>query len=215
MIDEAPPIRIATDLARPTPEEVALFRDVQTGVAVDALGGRGALDHQVKPLFADQSILCGVALTCDAGAADNLAVTAALTVAREGDVIVAAAGGHMGCAVVGDLVMGMMRNNGVIGFVTDGCVRDTRGIRGVGLPCFASGVSPNSPARNGPGTVGEPIVVGGVTVCTGDLIVADEDGVVVIPRAQIGSAAKRLDIVRRNEAALEARVKAGLRQFDR
>jgi 4-hydroxy-4-methyl-2-oxoglutarate aldolase len=103
-----------------------------------------------------------------------------------------------------------MKNRGVVAFVTDGYVRDAAGIRAVGLSCYAAGVSPNSPAKNGPGTVGLPIVVGGVAVQPGDIVAGDEDGVVVVPQARIADVIARLAAVRAAEAKLEARVKAGL-----
>ena len=68
--------------------------------------------------------------------------------------------------------------------MTDGCVRDIPGIRGVGLPCFAVGVTPNSPAREGPGTVGFPVSLAGVVVATGDIVAGDQDGVVPADRVE-------------------------------
>ena len=211
MIEDAPPIRVAPELRRPRAEQVAALRDVPTGFVVDALGGGGALDYRVKPVIPEQSGFCGVAVTCDAGPADNLAVFAALAHVQPGDVVVATTGAHTGCAVAGDLLLGMARNCGAVAFVTDGCVRDIPGIRGVGLPCFALGVTPNSPARVGPGTVGFPVVVAGAAVASGDIVVGDQDGVVVVPFDRVDAVIGRLDAVRAAEAALDAKVRAGLR----
>ena len=93
-------------------------------------------------------------------------------------------------------------------------MRDTPGIRGVGIPCYAAGVTPNSPAKTGPGTVGLPIVVGGVAVDAGDIVVGDEDGVVIVPRTRIAETLEHLKQVQTLEAALEAKVKAGLKKSD-
>ncbi len=175
------------------------------------MGGSGALDIGIKPLDASNSSFCGVAITCNAGPADNLAVFGALQVVQPGDVLVAATGSYLGAAVTGDLLVGMAKNCGAIAFVTDGVVRDGAGLRSVGLPIFSRGLSPNSPARNGPGTVGLTVVMGGVTIEPGDILVGDEDGVVVIPRGLAEETAKKLQEVRAAEAALEAKVKAGLR----
>jgi 4-hydroxy-4-methyl-2-oxoglutarate aldolase len=213
MIEDAPLLTIRRRFARPTAEQVAAFAGVPTGHAVDALGGRAALDGRIKPI-ADAPSFCGVALTCAAGPGDNLATFGALAIAEPGDVVVCAADGFEKLAVIGDLMAGMMKNRGVAAFVTDGFVRDIPGLRAVGLPCYAAGVTPNSPARNGPGTVGEPIVLGGMTVGSGDIVVGDEDGVVVVPFARIEAAIARLEKVRTAEAALEAKVKAGLQMPD-
>jgi 4-hydroxy-4-methyl-2-oxoglutarate aldolase len=211
LIEDAPKIRVAKELRRPRPDQLAALRGVPTGFVVDALGGSGGLDYRIKPVVSGQAAFCGAALTCDAGPADNLAVFAALRLLQPGDALVAATGGHAGCAVAGDLLLGMARNCGAVAFVTDGCVRDIPGLREVGLPCFALGVTPNSPAREGPGTVGFPVVLGGAAIATGDILVGDQDGVVVVPFERIDEVLARLDVVRAAEAELDAKVKAGLR----
>lgn len=210
MIEDHPLLRIRRKFPRPTAAQVDAFRGQQTGHVVDALGGSGALDARIKPIGSVRPF-CGVAVTCDDGPGDNLATYASLDVVRPGDVVIATAGGFDRTAVIGDLLLGMMKNAGCAAFVTDGCVRDIAGIRAVGLPCYAAGVTPNSPARNGPGTIGFPIVCGGTAVGPGDIVVGDEDGVVVVPFARIDEAVTRLAAVKAAEAELEAKVKDGLK----
>jgi 4-hydroxy-4-methyl-2-oxoglutarate aldolase len=210
MIEEAPSIQ-RRDVLRPAVALVDALRGTPTGFLVDAMGGSGALDYRIKPAIADQAGFCGVALTCDAGPADNLALIAALESVQPGDVIACATGGYTGCAVTGDLVLGMARNSGAVGFVTDGCVRDLPGIRAVGLPCYSVGVTPNSPARSGPGTVGFPVTIAGHPVASGDVIVADLDGVVVVPQARLDEVIARLPAIRNAEAAMDQAVRDGLR----
>jgi 4-hydroxy-4-methyl-2-oxoglutarate aldolase len=208
MLDEAPSIQ-HMEFVRPAAPLVDALRGTPTGFIVDALGGSGALDYRIKPAIADQAICCGVALTCDAGPADNLALLAALERVQPGDVIVAATGNYTGCAVTGDL--GMARNCGATGFVTDGCVRDLPGIRMVGLPCYCIGVTPNSPARSGPGTVGFPVTIAGHPVASGDVIVADQDGAVVVPQARLAEVIARLAAIRKAEGEMDQAVRDGLR----
>jgi 4-hydroxy-4-methyl-2-oxoglutarate aldolase len=195
---------------RPTGAQLAELNGTPTGFIIDALGGRGAVAPDIKPVITEQASFCGVAVTCHVGPADNLAVFAALPLLQAGDVIVAAADGYRETAVVGDLVLGMARNLGAVAFVTDGCVRDIPGIREVGLPCFSAGVTPASPVKNGPGTVNLPVVVGGLRVEAGDVVIGDSDGVVVVPFVRIDAVIKRLSTIRAAEAALVARVKGGL-----
>jgi 4-hydroxy-4-methyl-2-oxoglutarate aldolase len=209
MIDDPPLLVVRRNFARPTESQIAAFAKLPTGFVVDAMNGRGGLDGRIKPIGHAQAF-CGVALPCYAGPADNLAAFGALAVAKAGDVIVCATDSSSGTAVTGDLLLGMMKNKGVAAFVTDGFVRDIQGIRAVGLPCFAAGLTPNSPARNGPGTVGLPVVVGGVSVNAGDIVIGDEDGVVVIPAARIEQTIARLPSVRAAETDLDAKVRAGL-----
>jgi 4-hydroxy-4-methyl-2-oxoglutarate aldolase len=211
MLDEAPRIQ-RRDWTRPPAERVEALRGTPTGFVVDALGGAAALDYRIKPAIAGQDSFCGVALTCDTGPADNLALCVALADIVPGDVIVAATGGFTGCAVTGDLVLGMARNAGAVGFVTDGCVRDLPGLRAVGLPAFCVGITPDSPARSGPGTVGLPVVVGGRRIASGDVLVADADGVVVVPQDRLEEVLARLPAIRTAEAEMDRRVREGLRR---
>lgn len=210
MIHEPPLLRIRRNFARPPQDIIGLFVGAATGHVVDAMGGSGALDWRIKPLPRTPPAFCGVAVTCDTGPADNLALFGALDVIQPGDVIVAATGGYAGAAVTGDLLVGMARNCGAVAIVTDGLVRDAEGIVGVGLPIHCCGVSPISPARHGPGTVGLPIIVGGVAVDAGDIVAGDADGIVIVPKAIAAEVGARLASVRKAEAALEAQVRAGL-----
>lgn len=210
MIEDPPLLTIRSAFQRPLPEQVSALENVQTGYAVDAMNGRGAIDFRIKPLAPLKAPVAGVAVTCHCGPADNLALFAALSVVRPGDILVAATDAFTGTAVTGDLLMGMARNLDVRGFVTDGLVRDQTGLLAVGLPVFCAGVTPNSPARSGPGSVGLPVVVGGVQIESGDVLLADNDGVVVIPRTKAGEVAARLEKIREAEARLEAKVNAGL-----
>jgi 4-hydroxy-4-methyl-2-oxoglutarate aldolase len=210
LIEDPPLITLRPVTRRASPAQVAALSTVPTSVVVDAMGGAGALAAPVKAVVPAQARFCGTALPCWAGPADNLAVFAAVRVAEPGDVIVCGADGFAGAAVSGDLLLGMARNKGVVAFVTDGCVRDVAGIRSVGLPCFATGIIPNSPARNGPGTVGFGITLAGRLVEPGDIVLGDEDGVAVVPFADIAATIAAVAKVRAAEAAMEARVNAGL-----
>lgn len=210
MIEEPPQIVFAPSIERPPADIVERFR-APTSFVVDAMNGAGALDWRIKPLVGRS--LIGIALTCDCGPLDNLAFMAALAQSRPGDVLVVATDGYVGAAVTGDLLMYVARNRGAAGFVTDGLVRDLEDLETVGLPVFAMGVTPNSPQRRGPGSVGLPVVCGGVTVASGDVVVGDRDGVVVVPRARIDETLKNLERVKAAEAATLERVRAGLKEL--
>jgi 4-hydroxy-4-methyl-2-oxoglutarate aldolase len=107
---------------------------------------------------------------------------------------------------------GMARNAGIAAIVTDGLVRDLDGLDSVGIPVFALGVTPNSPQKNGPGSVGLPIVVGGMAVAPGDVVCGDRDGVAIVARERAAEVAQGLDAVRRREAAVEEAIRAGARE---
>jgi 4-hydroxy-4-methyl-2-oxoglutarate aldolase len=209
MIEEPPLLTIAAGIERPERALVEQFRDAPTSFVVDAMGGAGALDWRIKPIVGKS--LLGVALTCDCGPGDNLALNAAIAQSQPGDVLVVAAGAFAGAAVVGDLLLGIARNRGVVGFVTDGLVRDIVDLEQVGLPVYAMGVSPNSPGKRGPGTVALPIVCGGRRIESGDIIVGDRDGIAVVTRAKIADTLAGLERVKIAEAAMLERVRGGLK----
>lgn len=214
MIEEPPLLTIKKTLRRPTQAQVDAFQGVATGIVVDAMFGAGALDGTIRPLAPEQAsarAIAGPALTADCGPADILATLAALKFLTPGDVLLSAFAGHQGCAVVGDRVCGMMRNAGAAGFVTDGPVRDYAGIVETGLPVWCSGLTPASPFTKGPGSVGFPVQIGGQEIETGDIVVADRDGVVVVPHEQIDQVIARIAKVQALEAELDAEVAAGLR----
>ena len=208
MIEETSPLIFADAVRRPDPKLVEQFRGVPASFVVDALGGGGALDFRVKPLIGHAVL--GVALTCDCGPSDNLALTAAIAECEKGDVLVAATRGFRNAAVTGDVLMGIARNRGAVGLVTDGVVRDLDELEKIGLPIFAVGATPNSPGKRGPGSVGLPVVCGGMTIATGDILVGDRDGVVVVPHARIEATLKALERVKAAEAAMAERVRGGL-----
>jgi 4-hydroxy-4-methyl-2-oxoglutarate aldolase len=212
MIKEPPRLTIRRRPPAPAAELLAPFLEAPTGWLVDAMSGRGAMDAAIKPLAPDVRAMrrfAGPALTCWCGPNDNLALLAAVALAEPGDVVVAACEGFAGAGMVGDLAAGMARNRGVAALVTDGMVRDRDGILAVGLPVFCRGVTPNSCVRQGPGTVGLPITAGGVSIATGDLVLGDADGVVVVPAQLLAEVGTRLTAVRAAERAAEARVRAG------
>jgi 4-hydroxy-4-methyl-2-oxoglutarate aldolase len=214
MLKDPPVLTVRRNFQLPGRELMAKLKGAQTGHIVDALEGRGALDHRVKPVDPACAAFVGPALTCEAGANDNLAILAALVLAEPGDVIIVACDAHSATAVVGDNVVMMARNKGVAAIVIDGMARDRDGIVPVGLPVFARGITPNSCVRSGPGRIGFPIVCAGVAVQAGDVLVGDRDGVVVIPRGNVKTVIGRLDEIRLAENATQAKIRAGMTHLD-
>ena len=211
MIEEPPPLVFAREIERPPAKLIEALRGVPTSFITDAMGGSGALDRRIRAIAGGP--LFGVALTCDCRAGDNLALIAAANEAEPGDVLVAATGSHEGAAVTGDLLLGVARNRGVAGFVTDGLVRDLADLEALGLPVYAAGVSPNSPGKHGPGTVGLPVVCGSRAISSGDVVIGDRDGVVAVPRSRLEMTLANLERVKAAEAAMLERVRAGLREL--
>jgi 4-hydroxy-4-methyl-2-oxoglutarate aldolase len=214
MLKDPPLLTVRRKFARPRRDLLAKLERAQTGHIVDALHGRAALDHRIKPVDPECAQFVGPALTCQTGADDNLAILAALVLAEPGDVIVVAADGFSETAVVGDNVTMMAKNKGVTAIVIDGMARDSTGTVPLGLPVFSRGITPNSCVRSGPGKVGLPIVCGGVAVQPGDVVLGDRDGVVVIPQAQLEGTVAALDEIRRMEEETQKKIRAGMTHLD-
>lgn len=214
MIKEPPALTVKSNRRRPSDAQIAAFQGTPTGFVVDALFGDGALASDIKPIGEGRDIDCvaaGPALTAECGPADILATMAALNFVQPGDILVSSVGGHQGCAAAGDRAMGMLKNCGAAGFVTDGPMRDYAGLVDVGLPVWCSGLNPGSPFTLGPAKVGLPLQLGGQQVETGDMIVADRDGVVVVPFDRIDEVVERLETIRALETELDGKVAEGLR----
>lgn len=165
----------------PQPVDAALigeYRGVATSIISDNLsrlpGATGVLPyHAGGPLI-------GTALTVKTRNGDNLAIHAALKIARRGDVIVVDGGGDVSQALIGEIILTHAESIGVAGFVIDGAIRDVSAIRASDLPCYARGVTHKGPYKNGPGALNVPVSIGGLVVHPGDLIVGDDDGVVAL-----------------------------------
>ena len=214
MLEDPPILTVRRNFPRPIESQLRRFRGAMTAQVVDSMGGRGAMDPSIKPQIAPGMSVAAPILTAFASPADNLALLACLDVLQPGDVVICTTDGYRDTALTGDLLAGMLRNAGAIGLVTDGTIRDQDGIEASGLPVWHTGVAPNSPARVGPGTIGLTIRCGGVAVNSGDLMVADRDGVVIVPHGEIDAVADKLDQVRAAEGAMEAAVRDGLSRPD-
>lgn len=209
MLKDPPLLTIRRTWQRPDAFMIGRFKGVQTGQAVDAMQGRGALDSRIKAVDPANALFLGTAITCETGPNDNLAIIGAIALAQPGDVIMAASEGFTQSAVVGDNVTAVAKAKGVAAIVIDGMARDIAGITPVGLPVFARGITPNSCVRSGPGRVGLPIVIGGVAVESGDLVIGDADGVVVLPRVHLHTILPSVEEVLAAEAATQGKIKNG------
>lgn len=216
MIENPPLIQIKKKSSRkkPSQEQIDGFKNIPTGFICDALNGYAALDPSIKPLsIPGKKVkqIVGPALTVFSGAADVLGMAIALSEIQPGDIVVNGVSGFQGTAAVGDRIAGMIKNNGGVGLVTDGPMRDLDGIIETGLDCFCTGLNPNSPFNSGPAKIGFPINIGGTTVSSGDIIVADSDGVTVIPFDKIDEVLKKLDRIIEVESAMDKQVSEGLK----
>ena len=163
---------------------------------------------------AGRAYLCGPALTCACAPEDNLALHAALYQAQPGAVLVCDGAGSKRCALFGELMATDAVNQGLAGLVVAGPVRDIADIGELGFPVWCSGTAPGQAAKAAVVSVGLPVVVGGVLVAPGDQVIADQDGVVVVPAADWPDLQTEVAAIAAKEERTRARLAAGERLAD-
>jgi regulator of RNase E activity RraA len=199
------PTRVHRPATTPLPQEVVRqWGDVPAAVAADVLGGLTLVDPAIRPLrrFPVGGRLVGSVVTAFCEGTDYGPVQHAIAVAGPGDVILVEAGGRPNPAVIGEILGGLARRKGVAGVVVNGAVRDTGQLaQWPDFVVFTRHVTPRGPSSMDRGTVNDTIAFAGTRVAPHDLIVGDDDGLVVIPRAE---ALARLADARAKLAAEEA-----------
>ncbi|WP_329529713.1 hypothetical protein OG568_48360 (plasmid) [Streptomyces sp. NBC_01450] len=176
---------IHTEIARPARSEIAALSRLPVASIVDALGKRGTLSYCLK-LQTPGLILCGSAVT--ALGPDVTVRRAAIDLAQPGDIVVVAAGGGKERSCFGGVTAAHMHSRGITGVLVDGMVRDVAELRRVAFPTVARGITPlnyDYPASREQGAVNVPVDIDGVHITPGDVVVADDDGTVIVPRDQV------------------------------
>lgn len=185
--------------------------DLEPLTAADVVAGAQAATRiipSIKALF-PAAWAVGPAATCACAPADNLALHQALATAAGGDVLVCDAGGALDGGYLGELMAIDAIRRGIAGLVIWGSVRDTRQLEALGFPVFCIGTSIPSCQKARVRSLGAPVMLDGVYVEPGDQIVADGDGVVVVPRASWQSARAAGLSVQRHEAEIVDRLEQG------
>ena len=175
---------ILRDFERVSPALVRQAAEFQAAILADVNGRRGALHGRIAALRPGMK-LAGPALTVDVRPGDNLMIHAAIALARPGDVLVIDGKADQTAALMGTIMMTACKQLGLAGVVIDGAVRDSLEIAEMDFPVFSFGTNPNGPTKNVAGRIGHPVSCGGLTVRSGDLVLADADGVVVIERERV------------------------------
>jgi regulator of RNase E activity RraA len=169
----------------------------------------GSVDSRIKPVWEGARIV-GSAFTVWTRPGDNQGLHEALKLVQPGDVLVVNGGGDESRALLGELIGGKARIRGAVGFVIDGAVRDATGLREYDMPVFARATTPAGPYKDGPHALLTRIAIGGVVVSPGDIIVADEDGVVVVPLDQADAVAAAAEAKQADEQAIRDQIENDL-----
>jgi len=196
---------VITNPPRADPAAAADLAALGVATVHEAIGRAGYLGPAIRPIQ-DGSRIGGPAVTALCWPGDNLMLHAAVEQCRAGDILVVTTTSPSSDGLFGELLATSLRARGVRGLVIDAGVRDVAELRAMGFAVWSRAVSAQGTVKATPGSVNVPVVIGGQVIHPGDAIVADDDGVVCVPRAGLGAAL----IAARERVAKEEKTRAAL-----
>ena len=195
-------------IRRPDPQVMKLLGELGVATVHESQGRQGLMKPYMRPIYASAKIGApAITVSCQPG--DNLMIHAAVEVCQPGDVLVVTTTAESTDGMFGELLASSLRARGVAGLIIDAGVRDVADLTAMEFPVWAKAVSAQGTVKATAGSVNIPVVCAGAMVHPGDVIVADVDGVVVVPYAQAAEVAKLSDQRRIKEENNRQRLKAG------
>ncbi|GAA4823019.1 4-carboxy-4-hydroxy-2-oxoadipate aldolase/oxaloacetate decarboxylase [Streptomyces ziwulingensis] len=205
---------IVTGPPKAAAEDVEALTGYGVATVHEAMGRTGLLGPGLRPIQQDTRI-AGTAVTVLSWPGDNLMIHAAVEQCGEGDVLVVTTTSPSTDGLFGELFATALQQRGVRGLVINTGIRDTSELREMNFPAWSAAVSAQGTVKATGGSVNVPVVIGGQVIHPGDVIVADDDGVVVVPRERARQAAEASEARENKEAATRAAFQAGQLGLDR
>jgi 4-hydroxy-4-methyl-2-oxoglutarate aldolase len=205
---------VVTDPPRADVEDAAALGTYGVATVHEALGRVGYLGPELRPAWPGART-GGTAVTVACWPGDNLMIHVAVEQCRPGDVLVVTTTSPSTDGLFGELFATALAQRGVRGVVLGCGVRDVAELREAGFPVWSRAVSAQGSVKATPGAVNVPVVVGGQTVHPGDVVLGDDDGVVVVPRGDVGRALSAAAARVEKEDATRAAFRAGELGLDR
>lgn len=199
---------VVRSIERASSATVDALAPVGTATVHEAIGRRGYVGPELRAIQQGTKV-AGSAVTVLSHPGDNMMIHAAVEVCQPGDILVVATTAPSTHGMFGDLLATSLIAKGVRGLIIDAGVRDTMDLREMGFPVWTRHVSCQGTVKNTPGSVNVPVVLGGLTVQPGDVVCADDDGVVIVARTEADWALERSNERLANEEATRARLEAG------
>jgi 4-hydroxy-4-methyl-2-oxoglutarate aldolase len=199
---------VVRNIPRTSPDKVALLKKYGTATMHEAIGRTGLLKPKVRPITQGQRT-AGNALTVLVHPGDNTMMHVAIELCRAGDVLVVACSADCTDGMVGDLLASSMIAHGAAGLVLDVGCRDVGDLIEMGFPVWSRAISAKGTIKATLGQVNTPVVCAGAIVNPGDVVVADDDGVAIVPYANVDFAIAQSELRLAKETAKRERLKAG------